>query len=289
MSERRARWLGLLVVTGVLVAPVPPAGADQITSTDLRDLARRAPDDPRALSQLRRVDRVDGRPVDLGRALDAPDPVARDRARSLAVGLGERLPAPPDAGTTREQAEEILAERRFRPRGAPRPLKGVLDRLGGWLRPVGEPIGRFLADLSANRAALVVVAASVVALTALASLRAARRRMAGATRVEARRRWRRADPDQLEREADGAERRGELERAFRLRFQAGLLRLEDAGVLAFRPSLTTGELVRLVPSGTLPSLTTALEEIVYGGRPAQPQDVDASHHAWPQVLEEAKG
>ena len=40
-----------------------------------------------------------------------------------------------------------------------------------------------------------------------------------------------------------AERRGEHELALRLRFRAGLLRLDERGAIELRPSLPTGEVV----------------------------------------------
>ena len=52
------------------------------------------------------------------------------------------------------------------------------------------------------------------------------------------------DPQALERAAEAAERDGEWERAVRLRFRAGLLRLDRRKVLVYRPSLTTGEVAR---------------------------------------------
>ncbi|MBW3626759.1 MAG: DUF4129 domain-containing protein, partial [Actinobacteria bacterium] len=96
------------------------------------------------------------------------------------------------------------------------------------------------------------------------------------------------DPVQLERSADEAERAGDLALAVRLRFRAGLVRLDRAGALRLRPSLTTGAVTRAVPSETLVRLATDFDEIAYGGRPAAPGDVAASRTGWPRVLAEAR-
>ena len=56
------------------------------------------------------------------------------------------------------------------------------------------------------------------------------------------------DPDELERAADDAERDGDLDRALRLRFRAGLLRLGDRGAIRYRPSVTTSEVRRALGS-----------------------------------------
>jgi hypothetical protein len=97
----------------------------------------------------------------------------------------------------------------------------------------------------------------------------------------------RDDPDALEREADEAERAGDLQRAVRLRFRAGLLRLGDRGAIRYRPSVTTGEVRRTLRSSRFDGLAGTFEEVTYGGREADPPDVDAARREWPHVLEES--
>ena len=92
----------------------------------------------------------------------------------------------------------------------------------------------------------------------------------------------------LERDADAAERRGDHETALRLRFRAGLLRLDRAGILRYRPSLTSGAVVRRVASPSLAVLATTLDEVVYGDRPASAGDVEDARQRWPVALEEAR-
>ena len=76
------------------------------------------------------------------------------------------------------------------------------------------------------------------------------------------------DPDELERQAAAAERAGDLAHAVRLRFVAGVLRLDRAGVIAYRSSLTTGQLRAALRSGSFAEIASAFDEITYGGRPA---------------------
>ena len=97
----------------------------------------------------------------------------------------------------------------------------------------------------------------------------------------------REDPDALDRDADDAERRGDLERAVRLRFRAGLLRLGDRGAIAYSPSVTTGEVRRVLGSDTFDELAHTFEGVTYGGRAARPPDVDAARREWPRVLDDA--
>jgi hypothetical protein len=96
------------------------------------------------------------------------------------------------------------------------------------------------------------------------------------------------DPQALERLAEEAERRGDLEVALRLRFRAGLLRLGRAHVLVLRPSLTTVEVRRALRSRRFDALARSFDEVVYGRRSPGAQDVADARTEWPLVLEEAR-
>jgi hypothetical protein len=95
-------------------------------------------------------------------------------------------------------------------------------------------------------------------------------------------------PAALERRADEAERRGDHEDALRLRFRAGLLRLDARGAIAFRPSLQTGEVARALRSDAFDRLAADFDEVVYGARPATPDDVATARREWDRVLEGAR-
>lgn len=294
MPDRRlARLLVAPVVLLALLASAPAASAaEDVTAGEFRELARRAQHDPVARQELAAVRRVDGRPVDMGTALARGDEDERDaRLRTLAEGT-----ARPDAAAAQSQAEvredarRILEGRRYNAPEPPRPLRGVLRKLGDWLRALTQPIADRLpsVDLPAPLQGLLAVA--VLALAALVAANLVRRRTAEA--VEGERRTRRAgghdslDPDALDREADAAERRGDLDAAVRLRFRAGLLRLDAAGAIKLRPSLTTGEVRRNVRSEALRDLTSTFEAVAYAGDPAGPDDVAAARRDWPRVLAE---
>ena len=293
MPEGGGRVAVAILAVAVAVAPWAPAasaaaGGERLSAEQVRTLAEQAASDPVALGRLRQVAEVDGRPVDLGRALDgAGDAELTARLRTLASGRGATPPAAP--ASPGEEARRILEGREFQPAPTFRPLRGALRRLGEWLRPVGEPLGRRWSRVAANVPGRVALAVVVVALSALVSAALVRRRTrAGESRAGGppERRRRRGDPGALEREADAAEHAGELERAFRLRFRAGLLRLDEAGVITDRPALTTGELTRHVPSPRLAGLASAFEEIAYGGREAGPDDLRTARADWPRVLQE---
>ena len=91
------------------------------------------------------------------------------------------------------------------------------------------------------------------------------------------------DPHQLERAAERAERDGDWERAVRLRFRAGLLRLDRRRVLVYRPSLTTGEIARATGSRSFAEIGDRFDAIVYGGRAAEQEDAEAAKRGWAAV------
>jgi Domain of unknown function (DUF4129) len=194
------------------------------------------------------------------------------------------------AGDARAEARRILAERKYRGTDLPRPLHGFLE----WLGRRFHFVGRFWGSLGehvpgGNRLLWTVLAAAIVALAAWAAMRLARRRVRRRTRdVEAVTGARETDPRELERLADEAERRGDLEIALRLRFRAGLVRLGRAHALELRPSITTGEVRRALRNERFDRLARSFDEVVYGRRPPRTDDVAAARAEWPRVLEEVR-
>ena len=98
----------------------------------------------------------------------------------------------------------------------------------------------------------------------------------------------RDDPAALERDADRAAAAGEWETAVRLRFRAGLLRLDARDLIEYRPSLTTGEVAETIVSPTFDRIGADFDEIAYGGRSAREADEAASREGWQRVLSEAR-
>lgn len=193
-----------------------------------------------------------------------------------------------DPDAARGAARDILRDRRFHRDPAPRPLRGPLQWLGDRLQTVGEWVARVLRPVPGFvwlGLAIAVVAAVVARIIVLSRRRhVTGDRHGGAspavdTAPE--------DPGALDREADDAERRGDLERAVRLRFRAGLLRLGDRGAITYRPSVTTREVRRALGSDTFDDLARTFEAVAYGGRAARPPDVDAARREWPRVLDDA--
>lgn len=189
-----------------------------------------------------------------------------------------------DAGEARQQAQRVLEGDRYRTRDVPRPFRGALRWVGERVQDVVDPVADALSTPVGLAAALVLVAAVTVALVVWA---VRRRTRVAAHHEDRRRRAGRPDPDALDAEAEAAEAAGDLEAAVRLRFRAGVLRLEAAGVLARRPDATTGRLRRDVPSPAFGALAATFDEVAYGGRRPTPDDVARARRGWPVVLAEA--
>ena len=283
------RCLALAAGALAAVALVPPPGARaaDVTGAELSRLAGQAAEDERALARLREVDSVDGVAVDLRRALaGAGDEGLEDRL--------DALTAPPSptparlAGGAREEAQAILAERRFHATELPRPLAGVLGWIGDRIRPLVDPIGRLLDRVPGGPGVLWTIAGALVLLAATgAALWLARRRTAPVRTASGARVAGRAGPAELERLADEAEVRGDHEAALRLRFRAGLLRLDALRLVPFRESLTSGEVARRLRSAEFDGLARAFDEVVYGRRPPRREDADDAREGWRRVLAEA--
>jgi hypothetical protein len=190
------------------------------------------------------------------------------------------------AAEAREEAERILAEDRFHETDLPRPLRGVLEWLGDRLEPIGdvlEWIGEKLPG--GSNVFWLFLAAAVLAFAVLVALRLVQRRGPAAAHPRGRARAEEMlDAAALERAADAAESAGELERALRLRFRAGILRLVERRQLDDPTHVTTGSLVRRLRSEAFAAGARAFDEVVYGRRSPTPDDVRKVREGWQAVL-----
>jgi hypothetical protein len=205
------------------------------------------------------------------------------------------------ASTARNQARQILSGSQFqtRPQRSLRPLAGALGAIGRFLDRVFGPLWRFIDDhvlhpvsgplsdafgdwwplliLAVALVAGVLVGRILIKRRALPSLEFARVNRAGA--IE--------DPDDLEEMARRAELDGDLQGAVRLRFRAGVIRLERIGAVSRGPTLTDRELSTSLRSTTFDSLAADLESIVYGGAPATEQQAADALAGWRNITLEA--
>ena len=112
---------------------------------------------------------------------------------------------------------------------------------------------------------LVIVAIVAGASFGLAQQTAHRRAAAVIAQAEQSPEGGRERPAAIERRAEEAERAGDFAEAVRLRFHAGLLRLDARGLIEYRPSLGTAAVARRLHSPEFDRLAGRFDEIVYGG------------------------
>jgi len=217
-------------------------------------------------------------------------------AATVLLGIAVALPSAASARTEAERSEaraaqrtagDIVGERRFRPASVPRPFRRQLEAIGA---PIVRLYGWLADRVPGGGGTTWAIAGSIVLLGGfLVAARLGSRRTRGRLREsnetspaapgEA--------PARLEREAERAEREGDLARALRVRFRAGLLRLQASGAIALRPSLTSGEISRRLGSPTFAGLSRTFDDVAYGGSSPGAADLEAARSGWRRVLAEA--
>jgi hypothetical protein len=203
-----------------------------------------------------------------------------------------RVATPDEA---REAARRILDDDRFRPDAPakpPQPFRQPLTWLGEQLQKLFEPLGRFLSETVGRGGPIgwllfaLAITAAVVLIARRLGRRVASRRTDSATEVRRSKRI-----AELERLADGAAEAGRWSEAVRLRFRAGILRLEDAGRVTAVERRPNGEIVAALaarsPATALPPLAEQHDRVAYGEQQAGRADHDAAVAAWDRVRAEA--
>jgi hypothetical protein len=217
------------------------------------------------------------------------DAALRDLAARAASGdesAGRAL-----TGQARAQARDILADDRFHAgKHGGGPLHALFVTLGDALESLVDamPGGDLSGGIVLSVLLALVVGVLATVLTAWfndRSRRAAAGRVAGPGDVPG---AAALGPDALERQAEAAERDGDHDAAVRLRFAAGLLRLDAARAIELRPSLTSGEVGRTLKSDRYDSLADTHDAVAYGGRDAAVEDSAEARAEWPAVVTEAR-
>ncbi len=194
-----------------------------------------------------------------------------------------------DAAAARRAASAILGQDRYHQPSIPRPLHGLLHSLGVALSSVGHWIGSpvrtleriFPGGATAAWVLLVVLLMVIVAVAARGRARRALERGAPAAPLGAPGPLSASD---LERMAQEAERGERFAAAVRLRFQAGLTRLEERGEITGSRSTPTDQLARALASADFDALAARFDQIAYGDSPADAQDLEEARRRWPGVL-----
>lgn len=274
--------LRIVAVISVLAAVVQaPAAASDVDGARLRQLAADARDgDAASLTELRAVTSVDGIAVEMSTVLDGSRAELQARLETLATG--DPQPGALSVSEARETAADILADPEYRQVTGEAAIS-LRERISEW---IVERLPAPIATALTSAWFWLALGAIAVALIVAAALRTARRRVERA-RTAASGVVGGEEPTltagELEGAAAAAESSGDLDEAVRLRFKAGLVRLGESGAIAYRESLSTAAVRRLVRSEDLDVLARVFDRIHYGGDRAVPADLAQSRALWPRV------
>lgn len=188
-----------------------------------------------------------------------------------------------DAHAVGDDALRILSQPRF----AEAPAEGfwsrIQRRLVEWLL---DAIDWLVAAVGGPLPAGILAFGIVAIVSVITALALGRRRTADILRVEAIRRIlsHGADPGALELEAERASAAGDHSTAIRLRFVAGLLRLDRRGQIDFRAGLTTGEIGQSLGSPVFDGLMSTFDGVAYGRVEAAAADEQEAIRGWQELL-----
>jgi len=206
------------------------------------------------------------------------------------------------AASARQQAHQILSHAPYNTNqtNPPRPLAGLLHAIGRGLDIVFGPVFRWFehhlfraigagaTSIFGGWAPAVGIAAAVAVGVLLALVLVHRRSRIAARPSDQQPVTLLDNPDDLEAEADDLAAKGAFAAAVRLRFEAGLLRLERAGLISNQRTSTDAELAFHLGSPTFDGLAHRHEEVAYAGQPADEGDVHQARSDWPRVPDEAR-
>lgn len=207
----------------------------------------------------------------------------------LWASLESRLDGTPvDADDIAERASRILSDPKYaedRRTLLERLLGPVYDWLERMIAFVIEMATRLLqwlvsllgTDVMSWAGPVIVAVAATAALSILARRRA--------REVERRATIERilelgTDPAELEARAVAADAAGDHAEAIRLRFVAGLLRLDAAGVIEFYPGLSNGAISERLGDPTFDRLAAQFDSVVYGKHPADRSASEQATNDW---------
>ena len=239
--------------------------------------------DSNDLIGLRDVNDIGGTPVDLSRVLDGSSADLTDRLDTLKSlierGLSSDSPIPADPG---DVARAVLQQSKYELQG-----EGTLDRLGALLLAWFDQFLDWLTSALGGPTNTALAFLAVVSVVGFAAFRFLARTRSGA--IDRQLTLERliaegGDPADLEKRAADAADSGDFETAIRMRFLAGLLRLDLIGRITFRPGLTTGEIADKLNDRLFDELMNDFNDVVYGGRETDVDHYRAALTGWDRVL-----
>jgi hypothetical protein len=185
-----------------------------------------------------------------------------------------------DSDRLRAEAERILSQPEYRVETT------TSERFSTWVRDIWLRFLEFLESVAGLVGGPLVLGSILILVVVVVAVLIARnlgKRRAREMEERIRREHALArgdDPNALEDAADMAADVGDLAEAVRLRFRAGLLRLDEVGLINYRPGLTSNEITDLLRSPLFETLARRFDEIVYGRQQATAIDYENAKLGW---------
>lgn len=272
------RWIAPFVLCSCLVLVSSTSLAEDRTWAEVAELARAGTEED--IAALRATTSIDGVPARLDRVL-GPGAVTEARLRVLSAVSGS---AAVDRASVEQAVREILSQPRFASappesfwaRWQRRAIEWLLGAISWVVAAVGGPLPAALLGLSV-----------VTLVGVLLSLTLGRRRTTDIRRMEEIKRVLAIgqDPADLEQRAIAAAAAADYSTSIRLRFVAGLLRLDRKRLIDFRAALTSGQIGESLGSPVFDQLATDFDEVAYGRHTATATDEARTVSLWKELLE----
>jgi hypothetical protein len=243
--------------------------------------------DSNDVTGLGAVTEIGGTPVDMARLVDAPATDLADRLTTLRSLIERSVVSDTQTpGEPGEVARTVLQQSKYDLQG-----ESMLDRLGALLLAWFDQLIDWLTSALGGPTNTALVFLAIVSIVGFTAFRFLARRRSGA--IERHLTLERlmaegGDPADLEDRAAAAAAGGDFATAVRMRFLAGLLRLDMAGRITFRPGLTTGEIAETIDDRLFDQLASDFNDIAYGGREAGADLYRTAIAGWDRVLDRSQ-
>lgn len=166
-------------------------------------------------------------------------------------------------------------------------LLEVWERFLEWIRSLGgrdDPgVPTTQQDPERSNAGLLVAMLAVL-MVATVAVRLARTRDAAESRARKRDAVGDLTISELEQQADAAELRGAYDEAVRLRFQAGLRRLDETGAVELDPATPTGRVRSMLSLREFDTVANQFEVAAYSERLVSESDASEAARGWRDVF-----
>lgn len=197
-----------------------------------------------------------------------------------------------DPAEARRLAEKILSDRKYKEVRPPNPFERPIAWVGGTVRRLFSAVADFVDKLIPGNArqawGVIALVAGLATALFVIQLAVRRQRIRAAGDVD-KLNLSTEDPSELEALAAAAASRSNFGESIRLRFRAGLVRLEQNRRITDPTHQTNGDIYEAVRAEPLLDLQRQFDHVIYGGSEANAQDEVEAVRNWNDLLRPSDG